>query len=132
MSKISKQVDQQQSDSDLSLQLSDASSLTSDSDLSDTHQQQQQQRQQKQVKKKAPAKKQKKTVKKPAKKAAKNKKKVKDDSQYCTCRRGYDGKEFMIECDGCQGKVLYQNIKLMELFILFVIKRVVPRSLCRT
>lgn len=103
MSKISKQVDQQQSDSDLSLQLSDASSLTSDSDLSDTQQQQQQrQRQQKQVKKKAPAKKQKKTVKKPAKKAAKNKKKTKDDSQYCTCRRGYDGKEFMIECDGCQ------------------------------
>ncbi|KAG2231540.1 hypothetical protein INT48_005043 [Thamnidium elegans] len=27
---------------------------------------------------------------------------MKDDTQYCTCRKGYDGKEFMIECDGCQ------------------------------
>lgn len=23
--------------------------------------------------------------------------------EYCICRKGYDGEEFMIACDGCQG-----------------------------
>lgn len=97
MSKISKQVDQQQhqSDSDLSLQLSDASSLSSD--LSDA-----------QVKKKT-------LKKKSTKKTINKKKKVKDDSQYCTCRKGYDGKEFMIECDGCQGNIYIYKQKEKEL-----------------
>jgi hypothetical protein len=123
MSKISKQVDQQ-SDSDLSLQLSDASSLTSDSDLSDTQQQP--------VKKKtATKKKQKKTVKKPTKKSLKNnKKKIKDDSQYCTCRRGYDGKEFMIECDGCQGNKNYIYTPNYKLLLTSHIYRVVSRCMC--
>lgn len=110
MSKISKQVDQQQqlqqhqSDSDLSLQLSDASSLSSDSDLSDA-----------QIKKKTLIK----------KKSTKKTKKTKDNSQYCICRKGYDGKEFMIECDGCQGNTflkayartfsLYQHIYLFRM-----------------
>lgn len=106
MSKISKQVDQQQlqhqSDSDLSLQLSDASSLSSDSDLSDA-----------QVKKKTAVK------KKSTKKTLNKKKKVKDDSQYCTCRKGYDGKEFMIECDGCQGNKRSQKKKKSFLLIIF-------------
>jgi hypothetical protein len=58
------------SDSDLSLELSDGSSLSSDSEHSvDT----------------------KRTPKK-------------DTKKYCVCRQGYNGKEFMIECEHCQGK----------------------------
>ncbi|KAL1917196.1 uncharacterized protein VTP21DRAFT_4852 [Calcarisporiella thermophila] len=29
-------------------------------------------------------------------------KREEEDGVYCKCRRGYDGKEFMIGCDGCQ------------------------------
>ncbi|OBZ89472.1 hypothetical protein A0J61_02469 [Choanephora cucurbitarum] len=83
MSKLAKH--QHQSDSDLSLQLSDASSLSSDSDL-------RVQVNHKKQNKKKPHK----------KKPKKGKTKKKTDPQYCVCRRGYDGKEFMIECDQCK------------------------------
>lgn len=31
-------------------------------------------------------------------------KQIDDEKVYCICRKGYDGKEFMIACDTCQGK----------------------------
>jgi hypothetical protein len=94
MSQTSKKQDYP-SDSDLSLQLSDASSLSSDSDLSES----------------IPNKNKKKQLKKPKKKAKSTKKKsFIDNSQYCTCRKGYDGKEFMIECDDCQGKLQKKKV----------------------
>lgn len=71
------------SDSDLSLQLSEGSTLSSDSDI--------------------PIK----------KKKQKPKKKKKSKKKYCICRKGYDGKEFMIECDDCKGKnalLVYSSI----------------------
>ncbi|KAK4516622.1 cTPxI [Mucor velutinosus] len=87
MSKSSIQVDSTQSDSDLSLQLSDASSLSSDSDLSEAKSRRNN----------------KKTVKKTKAKPRKKKKAAKKDAQkYCICRKGYDGKEFMIECEDCK------------------------------
>ncbi|CEP17171.1 hypothetical protein [Parasitella parasitica] len=87
MSKASAKVDKIHSDSDLSLQLSDASSLSSDSDLPEAKNRRN---------KKKPAKK---TKTKPKKK----KKTVKKDfHKYCICRKGYDGKEFMIECEDCK------------------------------
>ncbi|ORX49183.1 hypothetical protein DM01DRAFT_1385311 [Hesseltinella vesiculosa] len=46
-------------------------------------------------------KKKKKTPAKPVKKTQPAKKK-KEDPVYCLCRKGYDGKEFMIACDQCQ------------------------------
>ncbi|KAI8977431.1 hypothetical protein BDF20DRAFT_567282 [Mycotypha africana] len=83
----------QKSDSDLSLLLSDASSLSSaDSDQPEP------------VKK--PNKKKKMSKKK--KKATNNKKKkstsktAQQQQQYCICRRGYNGKDFMIECEQCK------------------------------
>lgn len=89
MSKPSTQVDSIQSDSDLSLQLSDASSLSSDSDLSEAKSRRNN----------------KKPVKKTKTKPKKKKKAAKKDVQkYCICRKGYDGKEFMIECEDCKGK----------------------------
>ncbi|KAL7320019.1 hypothetical protein PS15m_003091 [Mucor circinelloides] len=87
MSKSSIQVDNTQSDSDLSLQLSDASSLSSDSDLSEAKSRRNN----------------KKPVKKTKTKPKKKKKTTKKDAQkYCICRKGYDGKEFMIECEDCK------------------------------
>ncbi|KAI8992447.1 hypothetical protein BDB01DRAFT_778467 [Pilobolus umbonatus] len=77
-------------DSDLSLLLSDTSSLSSDSELSKVRTSNN--------KKQRIAKKKKK--KSPTKKTSINTRK--DSSLYCICRRGYDGKEFMIECDQCQ------------------------------
>ncbi|KAI9487637.1 MAG: hypothetical protein EXX96DRAFT_554069 [Benjaminiella poitrasii] len=85
MNKSTNQVDHQ-SDSDLSLQLSDASSLSSDSDLYEI----------KTNKPKKPTKKFK------GKTTKKKKRSKKDESKYCVCRRGYNGKEFMIECEECK------------------------------
>lgn len=97
MSKTSKKQDYP-SDSDLSLQLSDASSLSSDSDLSAS----------------ILSKSKRKQPKKPKKKVKSTKKKSStDNSQYCTCRKGYDGKEFMIECDDCQGKTKSETFSEM-------------------
>ncbi|KAI8141409.1 hypothetical protein BJV82DRAFT_175430 [Fennellomyces sp. T-0311] len=66
------------SDSDISLQLSDASPLSSDSfseeDEDHAH----------------------------GRFPDMNDKKKKKKEEYCICRKGYDGKEFMIACDGCQ------------------------------
>ena len=80
------------SDSDISLQLSDASPLSSDSfseedepyahgrfpDMKDNNNN-----------------------------SNNNKKKKKKKEEYCICRKGYDGNEFMIACDACQGKKLH-------------------------
>ncbi|GAN09264.1 hypothetical protein MAM1_0254d08789 [Mucor ambiguus] len=87
MSQPSIQVDSTQSDSDLSLQLSDASSLSSDSDLSEAKSRRNN----------------KKPIKKTKTKPKKKKKAAKKEVQkYCICRKGYDGKEFMIECEDCK------------------------------
>ncbi|KAI8644765.1 hypothetical protein BD408DRAFT_111925 [Parasitella parasitica] len=87
MSKASVQVDKLQSDSDLSLQLSDASSLSSDSDLPEA-------KGRRNIKKSA---------NKPKAKPKKKRKAAKKDThKYCICRKGYDGKEFMIECEDCK------------------------------
>lgn len=32
--------------------------------------------------------------------------------EYCICRQGYDGNEFMIECDGCQGNEWQAGISI--------------------
>ncbi|KAF1797605.1 hypothetical protein FB192DRAFT_1335001 [Mucor lusitanicus] len=97
MSKSSIQVDSTtQSDSDLSLQLSDASSLSSDSDLSEAKSRRNSNNKKKPVKK---------TKTKPKKNNNKKKQQQatkKDVQKYCICRKGYDGKEFMIECEDCK------------------------------
>lgn len=106
MNKSSIQVDNIQSDSDLSLQLSDASSLSSDSDLSEAKNRRNNKKLVKKTKTKL--KKKKKTTKKASK----------DVQKYCICRKGYDGKEFMIECEDCKGNCWLEIVKIHHILTI--------------
>lgn len=109
-------------DSDISLQLSDASPLSSESDqeqppgrrrLSDTTVATKPASKQTSKKKKSTSNAKKKTT--TSKKRSSNAttssvntitipvSSITQSPEYCICRKGYDGKEFMIACDGCQG-----------------------------
>ncbi|KAF7722077.1 hypothetical protein EC973_003726 [Apophysomyces ossiformis] len=115
------------SDSDLSLQLSDASTLSSDSDHSDhgygnsdddaenlstsvaSAKSKVEQKTTKATKKTTATKaRQNNTKTSTRKKSSKTRRRsiandAEDDAMvYCLCRKGYDGKEFMIACDKCQ------------------------------
>lgn len=110
-------------DSDISLQLSDASPLSSESDqeqppdrrrLSDTTVANKPASKQTSKKKKAASNAKKKTTNKKRSSNATTSSvntitipvaslSSPENKQYCICRKGYDGKEFMIACDGCQG-----------------------------
>ncbi|CDH51138.1 predicted protein [Lichtheimia corymbifera JMRC:FSU:9682] len=108
-------------DSDISLQLSDASPLSSESDqeqppgrrrLSDTTVATKPASKQTSKKKKSTSNAKKKTT--TSKKRSSNAttssvntitipvSSITQSPEYCICRKGYDGKEFMIACDGCQ------------------------------
>ncbi|CDS12631.1 hypothetical protein LRAMOSA04817 [Lichtheimia ramosa] len=109
-------------DSDISLQLSDASPLSSESDqeqppdrrrLSDTTVANKPASKQTSKKKKAASNAKKKTTNKKRSSNATTSSvntitipvaslSSPENKQYCICRKGYDGKEFMIACDGCQ------------------------------
>ncbi|KAI9311580.1 hypothetical protein BX666DRAFT_943218 [Dichotomocladium elegans] len=84
---------QQLSDSELSLQLSDASTLSSDSEPEDAHNDRRFSDTKSLSKKRSTNTK----TKNPNRRRSSAGEKL-----YCVCRKGYDGKEFMIACDGCQ------------------------------
>ncbi|KAI8098740.1 uncharacterized protein BX664DRAFT_6057 [Halteromyces radiatus] len=107
------------SDSDLSLHLSEGSTLSSESDHSIPSSKPTLNNNKKKKSSMADKKK-----KKPSKKSTVSPKKtvkpVKEEPLYCICRQPYDGKAFMIECDNCQGKKKKKDNQIKSIILIYI------------